>query len=859
MGLNGVVQIAAGANYSLALKSDGTVVAWGEFTPTVPSGKNIKEVQANGLFSCVLTDTGGFLLDNPYASEPMVPSAIEANLFKDVASIDVSYLIANSTTIPDPTAFFIDYDNTFIRSTDEGVATDQTAWLYSGLNIETADVVIRLWKLPEIVENQVFSGSVGTSFSSPQAQSIQLVDSVDGPATNFSVGSGFPSWATLNSTTGAITGIPTISTTYSFTVSTAGPGGSSQKTAQIVIASGPPIVTAGQNYTTGVGTSFSQAIQLTDSVNRPAVLWAATGLPSGLTINTNTGEISGTPTTRGNYTSTVTATGSGASSPTQVNFTITDGSPIIVEGQTIEAKKSTSIFSQSTIQLSDSTNRRVTSWSASGLPAGVSINSTTGVLSGPPTQVGNFSAIITAAGVGGTDAKTVNFIIVLAAPELVKDQTFEFSYQQSMSVYPGLVDSANSPGTSWSATGLPPGLSINSKTGQITGVASLAGVYDTNINVSNIAGSDSQTFFFSVTSANTALNGVNLTTDTLDFGACVIENELTTVKYASQIFMGGTRIWNSTLNAKKITVGHNFNLGLNWDNRVVGWGTNDFGQLTFPTSVRKPGNVLDVAASNRTCVALLANGSVVSWGQQSVLLPSAATLAGTIKLYAFWGADYTGNAGGGRGGVTCFAALKSDGTFVTWGQTAPYNVTWTTSNGTIAIANIPSDWNTGGVTDIGFFKADLYAYKASEKLLIKFPFNSNIGASPSVVATNVEKAFIKQGQSIAYVNTQGIFTLLNVSLPSQDSVWDYPQINWLDVTECVMSYRLAAALRSDGSLTVWPVGTVDNVIPASEGGFTSVWYNGAIPGANGFYATRPKLNRYEVLGNSVPTGISGLI
>src|SRR5204863_8269787 len=61
-GLNGVVAIAAGGNHSLALKSDGTVVAWGGNSSgqsTVPGGLNrVVSVAAGGPHSLALKSDG---------------------------------------------------------------------------------------------------------------------------------------------------------------------------------------------------------------------------------------------------------------------------------------------------------------------------------------------------------------------------------------------------------------------------------------------------------------------------------------------------------------------------------------------------------------------------------------------------------------------------------------------------------------------------------------------------------------------------------------------------------------------------------------------------------------------------------
>jgi len=60
-----------------------------------------------------------------------------------------------------------------------------------------------------------------------------------------------------------------------------------------------------QNGTTG--TAASLQIKATDSASGQSLTYAATGLPAGLSINTSTGLISGTPTTANTYTVTVTA------------------------------------------------------------------------------------------------------------------------------------------------------------------------------------------------------------------------------------------------------------------------------------------------------------------------------------------------------------------------------------------------------------------------------------------------------------------------------------------------------------------------------------------------------------------------
>ncbi len=81
-------------------------------------------------------------------------------------------------------------------------------------------------------------------------------------------------------------------------------------------------VTNPGSQTGTVGTAKSLQIQATDS-GGATLTYSATGLPAGLSINSATGLISGTPTTAGSYSSTVTARDStGASGSTTFGWTI---------------------------------------------------------------------------------------------------------------------------------------------------------------------------------------------------------------------------------------------------------------------------------------------------------------------------------------------------------------------------------------------------------------------------------------------------------------------------------------------------------------------------------------------------------
>ncbi|HEX3956286.1 MAG TPA: putative Ig domain-containing protein [Trebonia sp.] len=154
------------------------------------------------------------------------------------------------------------------------------------------------------------------------------------------------------------------------------------------------------SMTTATGTAVNYQVQAIDTATG-TLSYSASGLPTGLSLSSSTGVISGTASTAGTYS--VTLTGKDSSGPSgSASFTWTIGSGGGSGGNMVTVtnpgSQSTTVGTAASLQISasDSASGQTLTYSASGLPAGLSISSSTGLVSGTPTTAGSYSVTVTA-------------------------------------------------------------------------------------------------------------------------------------------------------------------------------------------------------------------------------------------------------------------------------------------------------------------------------------------------------------------------------------------------------------------------------------------------------------------------------
>lgn len=165
---------------------------------------------------------------------------------------------------------------------------------------------------------------------------------------------------------------------------------------KVVGPSVPNIVSP--NFSNGI-VDYPLTYQIVASATPAVTSYGASNLPPGLSINTATGLISGTPTTATASTvAIVSATNSGGTVFQDVNFVIL-AMPLPVYSGPSSVEFVKGISNSFTVQNSNLPQHAPTLYSATNLPQGVSINTSTGIISGTPlvsSALGDYKAHVSA-------------------------------------------------------------------------------------------------------------------------------------------------------------------------------------------------------------------------------------------------------------------------------------------------------------------------------------------------------------------------------------------------------------------------------------------------------------------------------
>ena len=503
-----------GATYRGVLKASGTgAVTWTVDSGSLPTGLSLNSTTGiisgtpsaagNYIFTIKASNTSGSTLRSftisvmsssgfePTIETPSLPDAKVGEAYSEgLSAFGTSYADWSISSGSLPAGLTLDATTGVIS----GTPTSAGSYTFTAKATNTYGSATKSYTI-----KVAGSGSTGvkptittTSLTNGQAnQSYSFTPTATGTSPITWSASGLPSGLSVNSSTGVISGIPTTAGTYSITLTATNAYGSDSKTLTLTVSAAGVKPSISTTSLTDGQANLSYSFTLAATGTSP-ITWSVSGLPSGLSVNSSTGVISGTPRTAGTYRPSITARNAYGTDTKTLTLTIAPAGvrPTITTSTLPDGKLNTA-YSQTL----SATGTSPITWSISSgtLPEGLSINESTGAITGTPTASGTFTFTVMATNAYGTATRsyTVNVIAVLTGDTVNLTGYVGYNLRQ-------LLELPSSQSATWTASGsMPSGISL-SRGGLISGRPSRAGNYTVTVTASTASSRTEFTVNFTI-------------------------------------------------------------------------------------------------------------------------------------------------------------------------------------------------------------------------------------------------------------------------------------------------------------------------------------------------------------------------
>jgi Immunoglobulin I-set domain/von Willebrand factor type A domain/Putative Ig domain len=305
-------------------------------------------------------------------------------------------------------------------------------------------------------------------------------------------------------------------------------GSATSEVATLEVYLAPPVFTSPTNAVGKQGYSFNYTMT---AIGNAPITFGAAGLPDGLSLDSTNGVISGIPSVAGVFDIALFATNAAQTTVGNLFLTLADDIPVIT-GTTNLTGQQGQPFSYTITATNDPVL-----FSAISLPAGLGVDTNSGIISGVPLVSGSFPITIGVANAYGSDSETLTLNLASGAPAIISSLVKNGTQGKSLNY----TITTHNTAVSFSAGPLPDGLNLNGNSGVISGVPLVSGTFPVVIGAMNQFGSDSQTLQLNISGGVPVITGsLNVTSgeEQPGFDYAITANNAPTAFWASNLPLG---------------------------------------------------------------------------------------------------------------------------------------------------------------------------------------------------------------------------------------------------------------------------------------------------------------------------------